>query len=99
MIDDGQARIARGGKEGVAIWNDAARDHDLASDRTVHEVNVGAGLLALLSQLAGAARGDDALRQPVAQIAVADFGQPLKMRDQSRTILGIGAPASPTNDD
>ena len=99
MIDGGQARFARGGEEGVAIGNDAARDHDLAGDRSVHELNIGAGLLPLLAQLARSARGDDALRQPVAQIAVADFGQPLKMRDQPRAILGIGASASPTNDD
>ncbi|MNC87989.1 hypothetical protein D3C83_37690 [compost metagenome] len=81
------------------IGDDAARDHDLACNRPVDKFNIGAGLLPLLAQIALSARGDDSLRQPVAQIAVADFGQPLKMRNESRAILGIGAPASPTNDD
>ena len=50
MIDSGQTGIARGGEESVVIGNDAARDHDLSCDRSVHEFNIGAGLLPLLAQ-------------------------------------------------
>ena len=100
MIDGRQARLARGGKKGVAIWHDAARDQDLTRDRLARHARYWRGVLPLPARLARPARGEDALRQPVAQIAVVDFGQPVQMRDSLARSSGSGhLPVQPTTTD
>src|SRR5262245_5491919 len=98
MIEGRQASLARGGKKHVLIRNDAARDHDPAHARTIHVFDVGASALPLAALIADAARYGRLLWKSAAQVAVADFREPLKMREQSFSVLGIGTSASPTHD-